>query len=612
MKMDATSPAKVTTRWRRGIWVVFIAIVCFSGLLDMADILSWPNLRQPLSPPNPDSWLRLAVVKQWLSGGGFFNHLVTGTNAPIGGISIHWTRPLDIVLAFFAQLMPAANLNMKLLLAACWYPVCLAIAAAATMARGAEKIFRHSHVLACVLLLMIASPYMPDYFKPGDADHHGMMSLLWCGAVVLLLDKTISRCRAFAAGLLLGLIVWMSPEGLLMFAACLAVAGFDALVAPPKDNKKIETVLFLALGAACMTTTGLFFEVPVAEIFFRQTYDSLSIVQPAFLWLASTGAAFLCLLWQFARTIAGRAYLVTATGVSVALLMYALYPKFFLGPFVDADPFVFTDFLPMVGEAQPLFHSIKISILRDLMEPVMGVLLLGSVFFSVKSLRKERRDRLLKLSGLFCFTFALALYQQRFLYYCEPVTIIICAGLLPAITIGWRKFGFAPRRWQPYLWFVLAFAITMGCYLSPVLMASAKPNSVDGTCLLEMRQAVQTGQLQKLLGDKNLILYTFEDVGGEVLFFTPYRIIASNYHREAAGMKDMKAIRESTTIDELHGLLKKRQVDAMLFCPAYHTKKQILHSIADDKKRPKWLTSVTGMIFMKKEGFKPVLLRVKK
>ncbi len=50
----------------------------------------------------------------------------------------------------------------------------------------------------------------------------------------------------------------------------------------------------------------------------------------------------------------------------------------------------------------------------------------------------------------------------------------------------------------------------------------------------------------------------------------------------------------------------------MLFCPVYHTKQQILNSIADDKKRPKWLTPVKGLKFMKADGEKPVLLRVAK
>ena len=597
-------------RWRRGIWIVFISILCLSGLLHFAQVITYPALMQPLSPPNPDSWLRLTIVRQWLTGSDFYSHLVA-TNAPVGGISSHWTRPLDIVLAVFVRLMPASGIDMKLLLAATWYPVCLALTGAALLAGAAQKLFRHNHVLACTLLLMVASPYMADYFKPGDADHHGLMSVLWYGVILAVLVEKPPPLHVFFAGVLSGIIIWMSPEGLLPLAAVLTVLGVGVLDAKKKDTAGVNALFLIALGATVTTSLGLLVEIPVPEILTRQTYDSLSIVHVVFLGLTTAGLGFMALLWPFARTVAGRVYVAAAAGVAVLLLLYAIYPKFFLGPLADVDLYILTHFLPAVQETKPLFSDAGLPLLRTLMEPAMAAALLAASLRG--KLRRARKFMLLKLAGLLGLTFALACYQGRFGYYLEPVAIITCAALLPTISISLSKFKFAPRRWQPYLWLALAFAVTTGLSLSPLLFANTgRTATITGNCLQESRYVIQTGQLQKLLVDKSLVLYTFEDTGGEALFFTPFRIVASNYHREGAGLKDMQAIREAENMDALHKLLKKRQVGAMLYCPVYHTKKQILNSIADDPKRPKWLTPVKGLKFMKQSGDKPVLLRVEK
>ncbi len=118
----------------------------------------------------------------------FYNHLVA-TNAPLGGISSHWTRPLDIVAGVFCEAdahfdhgHETATGGDMVSGMSCPCGRC------ADGTRGAEIV--PSQPRPCLhLLLMVASPYMADYFKPGDADHHGLMSVLWCGVILIALDE---------------------------------------------------------------------------------------------------------------------------------------------------------------------------------------------------------------------------------------------------------------------------------------------------------------------------------------------------------------------------------------------------------------------------------------
>ncbi len=566
------------------------------------DLSDWPVLAAPLHPYNPDVWMRLAEVRQWITG-EFFSPAVSGTNAPIGGIESHWTRPLDFILAGLYHLTPAANTTeQRLMLAAAWYPVLLSLVAAGLMAATAQKIFRHNHVLVCVLLLFFCSPYMADYFKPGDADHHGLMSVLWCGVLALLTGGVMRTPQALAVGILLGLITWISPEGLLIYAAIIGILGLDALQATHDDRQRLTLPVLAAAGAAFTVTAGLFVEMPAANILTRTTYDSLSLVQVLALWVSAAVTLVIFFIWRKISRPSIRIIVAALAGLAGALSIYMFYPKFYMGPMADADPYIFTDFLPLVSEAHPLMETSFSSYGPTLLQPALAFILLLSVLWRHR--RPQRRRPLVILGVLLSLMLALTMVQTRWAYYLAPVSIILCAALLPTISIAVRRFAFAPRRWQPYLWVAMIAAYIMGS-LAATMKTQVAGHAPGTGCMSEVQYVIQTQQLQKLLGDKSDIFYTYEDVGGEMLFFTPYRIIGSNYHREAAGLRDLKAMRQAPDTDSFHALLKQRSVDTLLVCPVYHPR-----FFKEDAALPDWLQRVEGMTFYRQQGSKPLLLRV--
>jgi hypothetical protein len=97
-----------------------------------------------------------------------------------------------------------------------------------------------------------------------------------------------------------------------------------------------------------------------------------------------------------------------------------------------------------------------------------------------------------------------------------------------------------------------------------------------------------------------------EDLAGETLFFTPYRIIAGNYHREATGLKDMQKIRDAADISTIRSIFRQREVKFILDCPVYHKENSALRKAEETP--PDWLVPIEGLNFYS-DGDKPVLLR---
>ncbi|TAL32766.1 MAG: hypothetical protein EPN97_09735 [Alphaproteobacteria bacterium] len=589
--------------WHVIVWGLFVLALLLPAFERQHEVLSFPALVKPLRPADPDVWLRLTQVRQWLEG-AFFDHAVKNTNAPFGGVTTPWTRPLDALIALFYFCTPVAlSANIRLMLAATWLPPVLCLVSFGLIAAAAQNLLRHRHVLTCAALLLIFNTMVYDYFAPGDSDHHGLLGALWCGVLLLLTGRALTVAGASVAGLLLGLMVWISPEALILTGLTFAIMGGGALFKP----EKMRLLAGTAFGAAVTASLGLFAEVPVAEITSRLTYDSLSIVQVALLWLTAAGCFALDFLFRKKLSVAARFCAASIAGSVVLLAMNMLYPRFFLGPLADVDPFIFTGFLPQVAEATPLFKGVPEDILRHVMAPLLAAGLLVCCLLN-KNLRAEKRRQLSLLALLLAGTFVLTMFQLRWDYYLQPVAIIAAAALLPGVTgaVKAQTLRWLPRNWRPYacLW-ALYMAVNLAMQVHPTRIPET------GACMAQMRYVIETQQLQPLLKDKGATLFVPADAGGDVLFFTPLRIIASNYHREGIGLRDVRAIETASAPETVNALLRKRAVNALLYCPGRYPKGSLLRDAAEGKRRPDWLAPVTGLRFMGVPGPTPVLFRVK-
>lgn len=535
-------------KWRVLLWLLPLGWLVKLSFVRQSEVLKWPNLSAPLGPNDPDVWMRLNQVRQWLIGDDFLGHVVRNTNAPdIGTIEIHWTRPLDALLALGAWFAPRDfSVETRLMLSATWLPPLLGLFALFFMMRAAQKHFNNIHVTGTLFLLMMFSP-LTAYYMPGDADHHGLLAMLWC-AVICIIMRPLTVLSGLAGGALLGVMLWISTEAVMPIAAVYAILGFFTL----RDAGQMKPLAAMAWGTFVVSALGLAAEYPLEEYFTRVQYDTLSIPYVALTSLVAVGASLLCL--PKITALAPRARLICAISVAAAAagVEMLLYPKIISGPMADADPFVKENFLLMISESKSLFLRDPGTTLRHLWQPMLGLGLLV--------LMPKRREKYLLLS-LLAAGFVMVTVQGRWTYYLQPVAVVAIAALFPAIiTAALRR---VERPFRPYAILFLVSVIVAGIAGA----VTPKTDQARAECQSAIRLALQTG-IFKSYGN----LYVDPAIGGDVLFFTPQKIIAGNYHREGQGLKTLHDIETAKTAEDARNLLDARKITAVLACPAIDNK----------------------------------------
>lgn len=561
---------------RLAVWLVIACGIAWRSFSRQLDILAG----KAIGPADPDTWLRLTQVRQWVTGGGFYNHEVINTNAPFGGIEIHWTRPMDVLLSVFYAIAPHnLDVNAKLLFAANWLPAFLCLGAIACIARAARLQAGSFHALAVSALLVFFGSLSSTQFAAGVADHHGLLCLLWCAALALVFSPQ-SRNTGVLLGGVLGTTIWVSVEGLLPAAGIMLLLGVVAL----REPAKIAYLGLVSATATIATSFALLVEKP-GFLRLLPVYDQLSIVHVTLLAFCTIASLALLPLFRQAAMKARIFYgLLAAAGVLGG--MAALYPKFFQGPLAEADPYVQDVLLPSISQAQPLFDASFPDICRVLLLPLAAAILMKTCWH--QNMVPAKRNHLMMLSALLSLTLGLTLWQLRWHYYMHPVAIIIIASLLPAAARAARpkliqRLKEFPPLWRPYMIVWLLIMLTMGTGMMDDRPAGA-------SCVATARAQITQGWLQEKLGKTPMTVAAPSDLAGQLLFFTPYKIIAGNYHRESEGLKDLDTVFNAKNAGDARKTLQKRKAQALFYCPADIPEESWLAA----KKQPNWLTPVAS------------------
>jgi putative flippase GtrA len=560
---------------------------------------------------DPDIWMRLTQVRQWVTGSDFFDHAMRKIDAPFGQITTPWTRPVDAILSFFYFLTPAnMAVNARLLYAALWMSPLAAAVAAIFLARTALLRYRHTYVMFGLFAFIFLVPFFLGRFSPGDADHHGVLSMLWCAVIWLVAGSPLSRAKAALLGAILGLMLWISPEALAIIALVYGCLGCFALF----RHAEAKPLFIATLAAAAVSAVAVMVEMPFPDAVTRQVYDSISIVHVVLLGMTAGLMGLLSSekvggldVWR------GRAPLYVLAAAMVGAVMGVLFPKFLHGPLADVDPFIFKHFIPYVSEARPLWQMS----VRQIFEITYPVILAAIILFYAASPKaspfKKRQRLVLTLSAFLLITLAMVIWHVRWAYYLEPVAIVSIAAFLPGVSaraVGGpfgevRRIG---RRWR----FIVVFVFC--CYLIYIGRFLCAPEPLGVATLCErgpLRMALQSGQLVEKLGDRPLIIYVPPDQGGDTVFFTPYRIVASNYHREGKGLADLYDLQTAHAAEDALPVLTKRQINALFYCPGTLPKSSWLRKMGEGEiSPPKWLKPVTGLKFNPGDKEVPVLYKV--
>jgi hypothetical protein len=521
----------------------------------------------PLSDPDP--WLRLSLVRDWLSSGGWFDHIVHRSNAPEGGIATPWTRPLDLVIAGLVYLQPGDEaLTVKLLRAAALLPFIWMSLLLLGLYRALQRLESSPISPYFVTFLLICLPMVWDYFGRGNADHHGMLAASWAWVLAYAVGTHRRLRDDWMQGLLLALMLWISPEALVLIAVCFSWP----LLVWLKEVGRLH-------HAASLTSATFYGSVLALSIergpgtWLTPIYDSISIVHVLALGLCALATRLLLLMPSRASLLLRVAACGTLSGALITI-MAICYPLFFKGPMAEVDSFIFTDFLPLIQEAQPLLKKHPLYAAAILFAPCVALAFLAGMLVQGRGLFS--RPQAAQFCWFLLATIALVLVQLRWNYYLFPLVVLVLGSIFGGI--------FAPQPDQTEHWPVrllkkhsemMQALFRTGLFVAllclPVLFLNLQPKQLPRTqskaCETLSRKMLMDGSLVRLLGNQPQILYAPTNLGGDILFFTPYRIVASNYHREGKALRYHWGAQYVNDTAQLPVYFAPRQVDTLLLCP---------------------------------------------
>lgn len=507
---------------------------------------------------DPDAWTRSLRVLALYQGAAWQDPILPALSAP-DGLSLHWTRPLDV-----------------LMLAPAWFAMRFGVEAREAILWSGAWVSPALHAMALLLGAWAARPLWPGigawiagvlllsnwavlgYSFPGRADYHTLLlvaALLTLGAGMRAAADEHRGRQAWLAGIAGGFGIWVSPEAMLTVAPLLAGFGLAWLIA--WDGKRLALQgARVSAGLALMLALAVATERPIAEWGLAEP-DKVSVQH-----LAIAGAAAACFLLAaplgrlvpWARVPAG---LLLAGAAGYALL--GEWPDLLRGSLGGADAAAAALLLPSVVEMQPIRFLTREQIGDALSAvgtvPLAALALLLGLEFAGWARNGRWRAALILALALVAAT-AASLMARRFALDLAAPAAIGAAGLL--ILLGRLLMG-AARLVVGTVFAVLLLGMPFAtALLAPPAAASAQSCPVPALArFLSASPPAPAGSV--MLAD-NL------NIGPELAWRTPFRQVAAPYHRGGAALLDLRTVFTATDDAEAMRVLARRQARLVLLC----------------------------------------------
>jgi hypothetical protein len=484
-----------------------------------------------------DDAMRMVVVRDFLAGQGWYDHLQYRLNTPHGA-EIHWSRlvdvPLAALLALFTPLLGAAQAMVAV---GYVWPMLLLVVLLWVSASLANRLVGPEGVLPA-LVLPVLSPAITAEFTPGRVDHHNVVILLtlvmvWTGV------ESFRRPRfAIAGGLAAATALAIATEALPAIGAAIVVAGL--------------VYVFDAARAATMRNFGL----------------ACDVLSPVYVLMAMAVAAAFTLvsLVPAPRAAWQRLALLAVLGSLAMLAVVMVYPQCLKGPYGGMDPWLQANWLAAINEAKPWHLS-----LRDIPAYALAVgtpALLGLCVVLVR-LWLVREDRP-AWTALLVFLAAMAvimLFQVRGSRLAVMPAMPAAAWLIVAL----RRRYLATHRILPMLGLLGSWLAFSGIVLSLAVVMVV--NSVPGRAqqVAAARASKEPCLMPAAFADLGVLpperLMTPIDLGAHTLLYTPHEVVSAPYHRNEQGVRDTFRF-FNDPIDAARAILEARGIGLVVLCPA--------------------------------------------
>jgi hypothetical protein len=553
-----------------------------------------------------DSYMRVLRILDLYNGAGWYDTVTDRLGAP-EGLSLHWTRPVDVLIlvpALLAHAFGAPVDRAVYWIGASFSSVCHVLACFAAAWAAKPLWSSPGHRFAALILLTNAAAFGYGIF--GRADHHTLLLLLTALMLGCMLRAALAgislreQCRwAGWGGFCAGFGIWISPEMMVPIVPVVGTLGLFWLDAPA-DRKHLPAGSALrdwagpgaafSLTMAAVILVAIPIEQPPAH-WFAAEYDKVSI---PYLVLPLVWAAVFLLARRVQGGVALRSLigaLLAAAGFGLILLMF---PDLLLGP-LSVDPRLDTDFLDTVQEMRPLWPT-SLGRLRNFL-PMVGqsltaIVLLPFAFRAWRGGGGGKRWSALLLTMAFGFMLIGALMHARLGVELAASVAVICAGFFH---LAEKKMAGRSRLLRTPVLVVTATLLTCGPLLS-VLLLPRQPEGI-GCPTAKLADWLNTARPGK--GAAPIVMTDDFSYAPELAFRTHYRFVAGPYHRGAQAIFDTVDTMRDQTGETARAILEKRQVSLVIRCidvvvPRLHDPDHFnFYADLGRAKPPSWLTRIT-------------------
>lgn len=336
-------PAGALTPARFVLGIAAIWLLAAAILLKVA----WAHI-VPLEMWDPDDYLRLQQVRDWLGGQSFFDVSQYRIDPP-HGLPMHWSRLVDLPLAGLILLLrPFVGTVLAEQVAVTVVPLITLGGALAAIAIATARLAGNRAGLLAAALGATA-PLMLFHLLPLRIDHHGWQTMLGLSAIAACFDPRPLR-GGILAGLLTVLWLGISLEAMPMAVALGSVFALRWLV---WDDVARFRGFAAALGVGGIVLFALLHDRAAWSLF---PCDAMGPSWFGPLVVTPIAAAFVARCTE-GRGIAPRLAGLVSAGAIGALLLGLTAPACLAGPFGQLDPVVRTYWYQNVPEGMPLWRQ---------------------------------------------------------------------------------------------------------------------------------------------------------------------------------------------------------------------------------------------------------------
>ena len=505
-----------------------------------------------------DDAMRLVQVRDWLGGQAWFD-LTAHRLLPPDGVTMHWSRVIDVPLGLLIRLFSlAAPQETAERLTRIAFPLLCLTALLFAMIRLARSLMPGTGPYAPALL-SAATGMLLVQFAPGRIDHHApqiCLLVLFASETIRALDGRHAASAAVAAALAT-LSISISLENLPFVAVLAAILGIDWIHA----GRAMDHTLLCA-GAAFSLGGALLFAATVGPSRYGvASCDAFSLFHLAT--LTTGGAALAALGLLGGARLPGRAVRLGAAALAAlaALAAATLAGPACLGdPLGAIDPFLREHWLKDVREARPLFVVLRET--PAMFAPIALAPLLGAVaaLWACASQPGAARGRWLALCAFIAVGIVLAIWQVRALASLAPLAVI--GGVFAVNTIWQRATRTArlPLAGAAALAAGLPFCSLFWAAAMPVAQARPGDAAAKAACMANASYA-------PLAEYGDAVVLAPVDIGAHLLANTRLRPIAAPYHRNNTGNRAAIEFFLAGP-DAAQAIARRMQAGYLVLCPA--------------------------------------------